>query len=164
MKNEKLPLLNVREIIEMARSHVESYNKFYNIMTKQYPFLKDLIEMNVSTRVEFLRLEDFVHKNEFGTFVKEPIHLLWVFILRLFFEKPRLLLDQTDDRDGTNIKIVRDALSDFIAECINIQFREGPSLTALSLKTLDERSSEAGSEATAPIKRFENNGKIRLVT
>lgn len=158
----KLPLYNVREILVEARINVEIYNKFYNVMKQQFPFLEDLIEFIVITKIEFLRLEDLVKKNEFGTYVKEPIHLLWIFLLRLFFEKPRLLLDKTDDRDGTNTKFVRDGLSDFIAECINIQFRSGPTLTALSLKTLsdmDERSEAGDSTISAPMKQ---QGKIKI--
>ncbi len=167
LKNPQIPLKQVREILNSIQTNSTIYNKFYNTVKKAYPFLGDLIELIVSTQVDFLKLEDFVLKNEFGTYVKEPIHLLWLFLLRLVYEKPRLLLDQTDDRDGTNVTIVRNSLSDFIADCINLQFRYGPSLTELSLKTLtemDEKSELGDREPPIIKKKLEPQPPIRIKT
>ncbi len=165
LKESKVPLKQVKDVLVTLQTNAMVYNKFYNSVKDAYPFLEDLIELIVTTQVEFLKLEDFVTKNEFGTYLKEPMHLLWLFILRLFYEKPRLLLDETDDRDGTNTNIFRNSLSDFIADCINLRFRHGTSLTASSLKTFSEMDnrSEAG-EAPPPMKKkLEIQPPIRIL-
>ena len=137
-KKSSLPLIKVRDILEKNRNNKVIYNDFYNFTKKKFPLLDALIEWTIATQVECCKLEDFVSKNQFGTYVNEPLNMLWIFLLELFYIKPRLLLNETDDLDGKNVSIVRDSLPDFLAHCMNLQFSKGPTLTALSLKSLGD--------------------------
>ncbi len=140
MKDKKIPintlaLTKVLQLLATHRNNKTMYNEFYNVTKQNYPFIEDLIEHIVETQVELLNLKEDLKRNaETNTFVREPLHALWMFLIGLFYERPKLLVDIIDDLDGTNTRIIRVSLPNFIATCMT--FKRTPTLTALSLKSL----------------------------
>jgi hypothetical protein len=111
-------MYDVRNMLNRAQTNKELYMNFYQQLMKLVPYLPDLIERTVSCQVEFLKLENCLVKIDSENYVLEPIHKLWIFLLKLMFEKPILLLEKEDSKDGLLVGIIRESLPSFIADCI----------------------------------------------
>ncbi len=113
-------LYELRELINRAKTNNDLYMVFYNNMIKLVPNISDLIEKGVECQIEYLKLETCISKTELGTYIIEPVLKLWHFLLKLLFEKPTLLVEKEDSKDGILVNIVRESLPFFIASCVPI--------------------------------------------
>jgi hypothetical protein len=128
--NEPLNLNEWRVLIVNVRSDVYSYNIFYNRMNDSYKFLADIITLALDAQVTLVGLTNVAQK------IEEPLHLFWLFILRLAYIKPFIVIRDDDER-GTAVETVSNSLENFISENITLRF---PSAFSLS-EHLEQSSS-----------------------
>ena len=117
--NQNLPKpSNINEwrvLIINVRSDIESYNIFYNRINDRYKFLADIITLALDAQVTLVGLQNVAQK------IEEPIHLLWLFLLRLVYVKPFIVM-RDDDEQGSAVDVVSKSLENFIAENIELKF------------------------------------------
>jgi len=140
-KKQETELESVRNRISKAQSDKNMYMQFYQQMLRLTPQLPDLIERNVQSQIDFLKLEACAVKTELGTYVQEPVYKLWIFLLKLFFEKPKLLLEKEDDKHGQLADLLRMSLPFFIAECVPLPSLDCP-LTEEALASHDTKDTK----------------------
>lgn len=129
----------------------EMYNSFYNQVTKAYPFMARIIEEAVRAQLILLQLISLAPVNTDGSYVAEPIHKLWNFLLRTIYEKPGILLfneSKLPEHDllfGTNIDYIRNLMPEFIAEITPLQWKN----EALTFEALQSHLKDIG-QPTSP--------------
>ena len=111
-----------RVLIVNMRSDVECYNIFYNRMNDRYKFLGDIITLALDAQVTLVGLQNVAQK------IEEPLHSLWLFMLRLAYVKPFVVMHDDDER-GTAVDTVSNALENFISENITLKFPSSFSLS-----------------------------------
>jgi hypothetical protein len=130
-----------RVLLVNVRSDIESYNIFYNRMNDRYKFLGDIITLALDAQVTLVGLQNVAQK------IEEPLHSLWLFLLRLAYVKP-FIVTRDDDENGTAVETVSSSLENFIAENITLKFPTAFSLAEhleqTSISSLD--SKDAGDE------------------
>lgn len=124
-KLDELDETQTRVLIERVRTDSERtvFHGFVHDMERFQSNLADIIEQNVKTLIEFLKLESCTTKTEDGVFVEDPLWQLWNFLLKLSFEQPRLLRKKFDDEEGTLVSVIRNELPTFIATCLHINYQ-----------------------------------------
>lgn len=111
-----------RVLLVNVRSDLESYNIFYNRMNDRYKFLGDIIILALDAHATLVGLQDVVQK------IEEPLHSLWLFLLRLVYIKPFIVIRDDDER-GSAVDTVSSSLENFIAENIAFKFPTAFSLS-----------------------------------
>lgn len=124
-----------RVLLVNVRSDVESYNIFYNRMNDRYKFIGDIITLGLDAQVTLVGLQNVAQK------IEEPLHSLWLFLLRLAYVKP-FIVTRDDDEKGTAVETVSSSLEDFIAENITLKFP-----TAFTLAQHLEQTSISSSDS-----------------
>jgi hypothetical protein len=111
-----------RVLLVNIRSDIASYNIFYNRINDRYKFLADIIILALDAHVTLVGLQNVTQK------IEEPLHSLWLFLLRLAYVKP-FIVTRDDDEQGTSVEMVSNSLENFIAENITLKF---PTVFSLS--------------------------------
>ncbi len=114
-----------------------SYPRFHECLTREYIHYASLIELSTETTVHLASLDDMTKKNVLNQFVTEPIFKLWMFMLQLIYEHPKLLLD-IEDAAGEHVNLVKNSFDVFIMSCIDLDLQQSK-LTAESLHAHDVR-------------------------
>jgi len=104
-------LYDVRNQISRAEKSTVMYNQFFQELTQLVPDIHNLLSACLQTHLEFLKLDGEVS-------TKEPVFALWLYLLKLAFEKPILIMQKEDDKDGSLANIIRTSLSLFICSCM----------------------------------------------
>lgn len=115
---EKSPTLeDLREIIQSTRTNEEVYNTVYNVLTRKFSFLANLIETIAETKVELLKLHGLVKIFD-GTYVPDPIHSLFLYVLKILYIAPSML--SSDDAQGTSVSMFKQHLKFFLDEMFQL--------------------------------------------
>jgi hypothetical protein len=118
-QNHKLPepekLSEWRILLVNVRSDIESYNLFYNKISDRYKFLSDILELALDAHVTLVGLEVVAGKLE------EPLHSLWLYLLKLAYTKPYIIMVDDNDR-GNAVEEVSNAMANFIPENLPMKF------------------------------------------
>lgn len=120
-EEKKNAALEIRELSRKAKENNELFNQFYVMVSKEFPHLSELLEMAVVSYLEVMQLTAVAVKNSDGTHISEPIRHIWLFLLRVIYEKPKIVLDQ-QDIGASNLETVKNAWPEFIAEITPINF------------------------------------------
>ena len=108
-------LVEWREIVMKLRSDTAAYNMFYNKVVDKFSNLPDIITLAIDAYVTLVGVDSAVAKEE------EPIHMLYLYILRLMYIKPFIVM-RDDDEVGTAVGCVSDSMTSFIPQSINLRF------------------------------------------
>lgn len=110
-----------RQLCQLLKDSESDYSIFYHSIMEKYPYLPDLIERLVASKIELAQLSDFVDVQSDGTYIIEPIKQLWYFMLRFFYEKP-ILISNEDNATGDHVQLIKDALPIFIVDSIKYKY------------------------------------------
>jgi hypothetical protein len=132
----------VRQKIRATRSDDRVYNVFYNHVNEQYVHLQGLIAELCRVNVSLMYLSDIV-KHKDGV-PPEPLHSLWNYMLRHFFETPSMLID-ANDMNGGDIATMKNWLIEFADVVIELKFN-APTLTSSLVEPLTTQSQTQDSD------------------
>lgn len=103
-----------RAAIVTVRSNVACFNLFYNRICDRYQHLPDVVALTVDAHVTLLGLEGLADD------IHEPIHVLWLFLLKLVYTRPFLVMHDDDDQ-GSAVQVVTDAMARFVPESLKLK-------------------------------------------
>ncbi len=112
-----------RQRISYLRVDQDAYNFFYRSLmhTFHQTNLPQVIELLVATNIILSSLEtDVCPPNQDGSYVQEPLFVLYTFLLRICDESPVLILEN-DDTGGSHCSHIKQELEYFISEQIHLK-------------------------------------------
>ncbi len=121
--HEKIRIMDIDAVrirISQLLVSEEKYNLFYENLLGSFPDnnLPAVIQLLIATNISLSSLEEYISPpDEEGNYLKEPIFILYKFLLRLCDERPILVL-VNDDTRGTNFSHVQENLENFVSEQI----------------------------------------------
>jgi hypothetical protein len=106
-----------RLLLISVRSDLNTYNNFYNKISERYKHIVEIISMAIDSHAVLVGLEDDI------VAVNDPVHALWLYILKIMYISPFLIMRE-DDEDGKAIKTLNKALKKFAQQTITLKFNK----------------------------------------
>ena len=140
-----------RQLIVTVRSDLEMYNIFYNKTSDRFPALADTIRLAADAHMALIGLEKM-----YQPFV-DPIHDLWLYVMRLAYIKPFLVMDD-DDTYGHAVETVSSSFQHFIAMIVTLDIpRDDRYLNADALADLTLHDDDENETVPPPPPSFQDH-------